>query len=163
MEDATKALLMAAGVLIGLMIISLGVSLFSSMSAYTDSTQQQIEENGLQQFNEQFTKYINCNDTSGEIEFTLTIQDLVTVANIAYENNKKYGLDSADANNYYVTINIPGRANLEQFINDTSTTNQFNAAKLLKNNIEKEYICTYSNVVINTNTGRVCEMTFQEN
>ena len=55
MEDATKALLMAAGVLIGLMILSLGVSLFSSMNAYTDIKQQQIEENGLQQFNEQFT------------------------------------------------------------------------------------------------------------
>lgn len=157
MEDATKALLMAAGVLIGLMIISLGVSLFSSLSKYTDGTQQQIEENGIQKFNEQFTRYINYDDTSGEFEFTLTIQDVVTVANIAYENNKKYGLDSYADDNYYVIVNIFGvENNLEQSINGKATD------LLKEKNSQKFYKCTYNNVKTNPNTGRVCEVTFQE-
>lgn len=163
MENAVKALLIAAGVLIGLMIISLGVTLFSSLNQYTDETQRKIEENALQAFNEKFTRYINCEDDSSAIpEFKLTIQDIVTVANIAYENNKNYGLDSAESYNYYVTINMPGKNNLEKSINDSNSMNQFNSANLLKANIKKEYKCTYSCIKINENTGRVCEVTFQE-
>lgn len=158
MEDAVKALLIAAGVLIGLMILTLGVTLFSSLSEYADSSQKQIEENALQKFNEQFTKYINCGDSSGATpEFNVTIQDVVTVANIAYENNKNYGLDNADAYNYYVTINIAGVANnIEKNITEE-------AANLLKEkSVGKLYKCTYSNVKTNSNTGRVYEVTFQE-
>ena len=165
MEDAVKALLIAAGVFIGLMIISLGVTLFSSLSQYADSTQTQIEENAVQSFNEQFTKYINCSDSPGATpEFTLTIQDVVTAANLAYENNKNYGLESADDYNYYVTVNIAGVVNnLEQNINSESANLLKDAADSLKeNNTEKLYKCTSSNVKINNNTGRVCEVTFQQ-
>lgn len=156
MEDAVKALLISAGVMIGVMIISLGVTLFSSLSQYTDNAQVQIEENALQKFNEQYTKYINCADTpaTAPLEFTLTIHDVVTVANIAYENNKKYGLDSADANNYYVTVKI-GTTELQKDINIT-------AADMLKQKNDKTYKCTYSNVKINPNTARVCEIKFEE-
>lgn len=156
MEDAVKALLMAAGVMIGVMIISLGITLFSSLSQYTNDTQDKIEENALQKFNEQYTKYINCVDTpaSATPEFTLTIHDVVTVANMAYENNKKYGLDSADENNYYVTVKI-GATELQKDINIT-------AADILKQKNDKTYKCTYSNVKKNPNTARVCEIKFEE-
>lgn len=158
MEDAVKALLIAAGVLIGLMIVSLGVVLFSSLSQYADDAQRNIEENALQKFNEQFTRYINCEDISDATpEFILTIQDVVTVANLAYENNKNYGLEAPEAYNYYVTVNINGVANnLEQNIS-TKT------AELLKEKSEEKlYKCAYSNVEINSNTGRVCKVTFYE-
>lgn len=158
MEDAVKALLIVAGVLIGLMIISLGVVLFSSLSQYADDAQSDIEENALQKFNEQFTRYINCEDTSGATpEFTLTIQDVVTAANLAYENNRNYGLEKPEDYNYYVTININGiENNLEKNINSKATS-------LLKLKIaDKLYKCTYRNVIINPNTGRVCEVIFQE-
>ena len=45
MENATKALLIAAGVLIGIMVISLGVSLYVSLGSYVDSTKEQLELN----------------------------------------------------------------------------------------------------------------------
>lgn len=160
MEDAVKALLIAAGVLIGLMIISLGVVLFSSLSQYADDAQRDIEENALQKFNEQFTRYINCKDISNSTpEFILTIQDVVTVANLAYENNKNYELEGPEAYNYYVTININGVANnLEQNINSNGK-----AAELLKTKSEsKLYKCTYEDVKTNSNTGRVCIVTFHE-
>lgn len=156
MENAVKALIMAAGVLIGLMIISLGVILFSSLSQYTDSTQKRIEENAVQKFNEQFLKFINCKDeSSSETEFTLTIQDIVTAANIAYENNLSYGVTVADDNNYYVTIKMPGDNNLEKNIST-------NITDLLKNNSNNKYKCTPQSVKIRQNTGRVCEVNFTE-
>ena len=158
MENAVKALIISAGVLIGLMIVSLGIALFSSLSSYTENSQKIIEENALQRFNEQFTRFINCENETSIPEFTLTIQDIVTAANIAYENNKNYGLEDADDNNYYVEVNIvdvPGCMNLEKEID-------LKASELLKNNLEIEYICKYENVIINQNTGRVREVNFTE-
>lgn len=155
MEDASKALIIVVGMFMGLMVLSLGIALSSSLSQYTDNAQKHIEENALQSFNTQFTKYINCSDINAEPEFVLTIHDIITVANIAYENNVSYDLNDASDNNYYVTVNIPGKMNLEKNVSSE-------AANLLKNNINKSYKCANSNIKINANTGRVCEITFIE-
>lgn len=155
MENATNALLIAAGVLIGLMILSLGVSLYSSLSSYVEGVQEEVSSNEIQRFNEQFIKYINYNDETGIKDFTLTIQDLVTVANIAYENNIKYNLEDASDSNYYVKINIPGKPSLEKTINSES-------ADILLQGLGKEYKCSYSNIKISAKTGRVYEVNFSE-
>lgn len=158
MEDATKALLIAAGVLIGLMIVSLGITLGQSLSQYSDNAQKQIEENALQNFNTQFTKYINCDSLADtNTKFDLTIHDIITVANIAYENNFDYNLSSAENFNYYVTVNMSGKNNLERTISSSTEIEN-----LLKNKSEKKYKCSYNNITVNTNTGRVCEITFIE-
>lgn len=160
MENAVKALLIASSVLIGIMILSLGVSLFSSLSSYVETTQESIVSKQTQQFNQQFLKYINCN-SSGDIEFTLTIQDIVTAANIAYENNKDYGLDIYSGNNYYVSINIPGQDNIEKNINTQTVQILENGYELVGGNLQAiEYKCTADDVKINTITGRVYEVRF---
>lgn len=146
MENAVKALLIAAGVLIGVMVLSLGVTLFSSLSEFAINTQEQIDENAVQKFNEQFTRYIDTN---------LTIQDVVTAANTAYESNTKYGLTGPSDNNYYVIVNMPGNNNLQQNIDEKMS-------QLLKDCSEEKYQCTRENVIINSITGRVCEVTFSE-
>lgn len=146
MENAVQALLIAAGVLIGIMVISLGVTLFSSLGDYIGNTQKEIDMNSIQKFNEQFTRYI---DTS------LTIQDIVTAANTAFESNTNYGLIEPSDTNYYVRI-ILNSENLEQTINGERMS------ELLKNCIEKKYECSRENVKVNSNTGRVCEVIFTE-
>ena len=156
MENAVKALLIAAGVLIGGMILSLAVSLYTSLGEYTNIAQKEAETKVLQQFNEQFLKYINCNDSSSEVEFVLKIQDIVTAANAAYENNQKYELTEQNGSNYYVTINIKSQfTNLEKTINADSV-------KLLSEEtlLKSEYRCTSSDVKINSVTGRVYEVNF---
>lgn len=157
MEDAVKALIIAAGVLIGLMVISLGVTLFTSLGKYSDDAQEKIEGYALQKFNEQFLSFINCADDGSEIEFTLTIHDIITAANIAYENNQNYGLTQAEDFNYYVTVNMPGTDN-DNLQNKTNSK----VADLLKENLDKKYICAPKDVQINPNTGRVCVINFSE-
>ena len=68
MENAVKALYMAAGVLIGIMILSLAVVLFSSLQGYMEETNKQIMFNEVTRFNAKYTKYV---DTE------LTIQDIM--------------------------------------------------------------------------------------
>lgn len=154
MENAVQALLIAAGVLIGMIILSLGISLYTSLSGVVESTEQEINSKEVQKFNEQFVKYINCNDLTEEAKFVLTIQDVVTAANSAFENNRKYELTEQTENNYYVTVKLNGTA-LEGNINSIS-------AQLLQNNLEKQYKCSTEDVKINLITGRVYEVNFHE-
>lgn len=157
MENAVKALFIAAGVLIGVMILTLGVSLYSSLNTYVQDYQDEIDKYALQKFNEKFTKYINYNEDTDQLEFAITIQDIVTVANTAYESNLKYQLTEHTENNYYITINInttEGK-NLERTINT-------NAAEILKANLGKIYKCTVEDIKISPTTGRVFEVNFSE-
>lgn len=88
MENATKALYIAAGVLMGIMILSLAVMLFSGLQSYVEEYKNQIEANDLNAFNSKYQKYIQ--------EDNLTIQDIVTVAGIAYEDNSSLNVNSVE-------------------------------------------------------------------
>ena len=153
MENAVKALLIAAGVLMGMVIVSIGVNLYSSLSKYVELTQNEIAMTELQQFNDQFFKYINYNENAtNPRQFALTIQDIVTAANIAYENNQFYGLTEYKDGSYYVIVKLDGKS-LEK--NITS-----NSAQLLLNGLGYEYRCSSTDVRISAITGRVYEVNF---
>lgn len=87
-ENASNALLMAGGVLIGILIISLGVIIFQASAQFARNYEVDREQIELTSFNSQFEKY---NKTD------LTLQDIVTVANLAREINT--------ANNIPLTVN----------------------------------------------------------
>lgn len=59
MENASKALLMAGGVLIGLITIVLLLRSFTSISAFQKARLSEEEQAQLVAFNEQYTKYLN--------------------------------------------------------------------------------------------------------
>ena len=82
MENASKALIIAGGVLIGVLILSLMVYLFLSFGANSKEIYDRIEDNQLLQFNANFNVYEGRNN--------LTIHQVVSVASLAKENNEKY-------------------------------------------------------------------------
>lgn len=81
MENASEALIIAAGVLIGILIISLGVYLFVDFGATSADIHSQVAERQITQFNTRFTSYADKD---------LTIYNIITIANYAIENNKYY-------------------------------------------------------------------------
>lgn len=101
MENASNALIIAGGVLIGILIISLAVYLFVDFGSTSAEINKQTEEQQLVQFNTKFTYYENKEG--------LTIYDVVTVAGYAQENNSYYGDDDKDeyyVNNYKITVTL---------------------------------------------------------
>lgn len=80
MENATKALLMAAGVLVGILILTILVVLFLSARDVTTSHQDKRKSDAVQQFNTNFAKYLGQD---------LTIHQVVTIYNFADEKNNK--------------------------------------------------------------------------
>ena len=148
MENATKAMLIAAGVLIGVMIISLGVALFAELDTYVQSSQEQIRFNEQNSFNAKFTKYIRDD---------LTIQDIITVANLANQNNINYNATEDERGNqgsFYLAVYLGGTA-IEDDIQDITVD-------LLTDN-NKTYKCEDTDVMYSENTGRIYEIHFKEN
>ena len=83
MENASNALLIAGGVLIGMLILSLAVYLFVDFGSTSADINQRTAEQQLTQFNSKFTVYESK-------ENKWTIYDIITVAGYAHENNKYY-------------------------------------------------------------------------
>lgn len=102
MENASKALLMAAGVLVGIMILTIAVYLFSSFGGTSSQIQDNIRKNQISQFNSQFTKYQGKDD--------VTIYDVITMANLATENNQYYGFakKTPTGSDNYIAVYLNG-------------------------------------------------------
>ena len=166
MENATKALLIAAGVLIGIIILSIGVYLYSGISSYMSRTQDEIENNAIYKFNTQFLKY---QTVEGE---ELSFQDVVTAANIAYENNYEGELIDegyvGDGNSNYVQVDIKGYvnpnsgdevntlySNFERIVGDS-----VQLAEWLKYNYSLKYKC--NTIEISTESKRVYRILFEK-
>ena len=62
MENAVKALYIAAGVLITVMVLSLAAVLYASLQGYVDNTNKQIKFNSVNSFNTKYLNYINIKE-----------------------------------------------------------------------------------------------------
>lgn len=106
MENASKALMMAGGVLIGILVISLAVYLFADFGATSSSVIAEKTRQQIVQFNTKFTTYENYKDKNGN--WAITIYDIITVAKFAKENNIYYG--ATNSNDYnYVSVFVNGK------------------------------------------------------
>ena len=89
MENASKALLMAGGVLISLLVIGALVLLFSNLQDYQTKTNASAVQAEIANFNNQFEPY-NKKD--------LTLMELKSVYNKIISNNEKYPEYAIDSN-----------------------------------------------------------------
>lgn len=130
MENASKALLMAATILIAVMLISLGTYLFATFGNYSKNINDNINQKEKQEFNAQFTKY----ETSTNGEFC-TVYDIVTIINLAKNSNNKYeeyqnltsrSEDLKKDSNAYIYVDIRSDNSING-INETSNTTNLNA------------------------------------
>lgn len=112
MENASKALLMAAGILVGVLLISIGVYLFTVFGDSSAEISGQLEQSQIDQFNAQFYKYEGSKECR--------IHDIISVANLAKANNASYGYENGEN----ITINkIVYKYNLGQFTDGTTPAN----------------------------------------
>lgn len=92
MENASEALIMAAGVLIGVMILTLAVYLFVTFGAQSQELHKEITASQLTQYNAQYNVY--------EGRTNITIYQIISVKNLAKENEERYK-DYTDYNELY--------------------------------------------------------------
>ena len=93
MENASKALIMAAEILVGILIISIGVYLFGTLGKYSEETTAVMEDAQLEQYNQQFLQYYGTTSIYGEEPEPIecTIHEIVGLANLAKKLNYENG------------------------------------------------------------------------
>ena len=80
MENASKALLIAAGVLLMMLTLSFAVYLFRTVSGQASSIYGELSDTEIDEFNQKFFNFENKKE--------LTMQDVVSIINLAKDNNK---------------------------------------------------------------------------
>lgn len=100
MENATNALIMAAGVLIGVMILSLAVYLFTTFGVQAQKANDRHAQQEVARYNAQYNMYVGRED--------LTIYDVISIVNLAHQNNVHYEGYSQKASKYEVRVLVGG-------------------------------------------------------
>ena len=150
MENATKALIIAGGMLIAMLIVGLLVFGYNQLRNVQESKIEEEEREQIVEFNKRFEAY-NKKVVRG--------YQMISLANLVYDTNTRYeeqgykdvkitvnGLSSEDAENEDLVNYIQNNY-------DTFTSNQKNAFKQLY------FECT--NVEYDESTSRVLEMRFK--
>lgn len=83
MENASKALLIAAGMLMAMSVLAIGVFLFAHYSRVGEEYEQVQITKEIEKFNNNFTRFENRTD--------ITAQEIVTLYNFVQEYNTKNG------------------------------------------------------------------------
>lgn len=141
MENASKALIIAGGVFIAIVILVIGVELFVGYRKVAENYDYTMTLSEIAKINKEFTKY--------EGRTNITIQEIVTAARIAQNYNEKYGYGEK-----IISVKRNGRSLQEE-------TNE-NFAKLIKDNLEETYECSITYYEgPNENAGLVKEIIFK--
>lgn len=107
MENATKALLIAGSVLIAILLIAMGVKIFSSTSSTVESTEATMNATAITSFNAQFTGYLNKSLTASQAS---TLVQKIIASNAVNKSHKVTFNSSsnipttADAGIYQATV-----------------------------------------------------------
>ena len=115
MENASKALIMAGGILIAIILFSIFAILVGSGGEVSNTYDKKIQNDQLLTYNAGFEKYQRKSSTS---EYLLA-SDIVTVINRAYDINKK----GVEADYITISITVPDKeGNINQtYIFDYTT------------------------------------------
>ena len=127
MENASKALIIAGGVLIVILVLTLFAYINTKMGSGTHNLYSRLEDHDITEFNQKFLNYDGNKN--------LKIQDVVTLINTANNANKNNNIGAQ------VSVLVNNASYLDK------STDELN--KLLMNNADKTYTC---NVIV---TGKI--------
>ena len=137
MENASKALLMAGGILISMLVITVAIILINTYSQLGVTYQDKMVEIEIQKLNSNFTKFEGRED--------ITIHEIVSIVNFAKKYKEQTEID--------IKTILSGEGDLKE-LNDEQIV------ELIKDNSDKTYQC--AGVSDEDNDGKIDEIAFQE-
>ena len=113
MENATKALLIAAGVLVVILIISLGIGIFNT--AQEGMGNADLSEYQIQQHNDKFTKYEGTNRSGADVNamiktvfnFNATQENANSMITVVDNSGNGAGIDPNAFNANMTPVKVP--------------------------------------------------------
>ena len=124
MENASKALLIAGGVLIAIIIITMFIMMFSRLSNIQKDQEEQTKIEQLAAFNAEFEAY------NKKVMYGV---DVITLINKVAENNKKYSGNT----DYQITVILNGVevTNSSRLLNEENEKYLFKCSKMTYNGL----------------------------
>lgn len=155
MENASNALIIAGGVLIGVLLLSIIVVAFQGAADLAKSYDTSIASTSLQAFNNTFEKFQDSD---------VNIHDIITLAHFAKDYNTKNLLEKTDS--IYITVKCESTelqdktdSELLNFLEENTFSKLANGQENSEGNLQK-YKC--KDIQYNKNTGVVTEITFEK-
>lgn len=154
MENASKALLIAGEVLIGLIVLTIFAYTFEQAFLFAEAFRERADRQKIIAFNTEFTKYVTTN--TGTNKSYIYAEDIVSIINRATDWNEKTADD-----NEKITVEIQDASGGTEFIIDDISdfdqedrTQFLTKYKLTNNptNSEYQFSCR---VTLRAGTGRV--------
>ena len=162
MENASKALIIAGEILIGVLIISLASYIIVQFGTFSRNLNIKMEEAEIMQFNVKFTNYAGRANISS--------QEVVTIINFAKQRNEEYNVNSNDE--FYIDVCIDGKSALNTNINQYLEENKNNTyyycnlrnVKIINDEqgLKLTAITTNDDITYNFNTQLVNKIDFHE-
>lgn len=149
MENASKALLIAGGILIAILVISLFAILFNNLRDYENSQEDARNQEQVVRYNNPYTAY----DRDG-----ITLNEIKSLYNMIESNNKK--AENGDTNYYKIKSNIKALCNKPDADDekiDITIVNFTTVEERLKNN---KYSFKCEKIEFNNEGGRISSMKF---
>ena len=145
MENATKALLIAGGILIAIIILTIGITLYTLYSKQAKEYNQIITTTEIQKFNSKFDVYVGRED--------ITAQEIASVVNLAkeYDELVKIYLQEDFGRKF---SSFPDNMSSEKFIKEYG-----NITFSCLNKVSSER----QNPIYNDETGRITKIVFTKN
>lgn len=122
MENASKALLIAAGMLLMILVLSFAILLFKRMGSQSSEFYKDMSDTEIYEFNQQFFNY-ERND--------LKIQDVVSVINLAKDANDKERVPVTLEINYLGSVLDLNTVDTKKMLSDS-----------INDDINTRYTCT---------------------
>lgn len=132
MENASKALLIAGAMLLLILVLTFSVYLVRLIGGQTSELYSDMEQSKIDEFNQKFFNYDGRGtkkDSEGKWINPLTIQDVVSIINLAKDNNQN--------SKFPTTVKVKVDGNERQ----DSTNAQIKEMLANPNNIDAEYSC----------------------
>lgn len=152
---------MAAGVLIGILVLSLAVYLFITFGQDARAVNRRIEDGQLAKFNSQFNVYFGRND--------IKIHDIISLANLVQENNKYYKNYADYSDSYEIIIYVlglkssypPNTKNWDE-AKKTDLINYYSQVDTNTGDMIYTFSCVEANTIYHSN-GRIGKIYFNKN
>ena len=141
MENASKALVIAAGVLLGIVVLSMGVLLRATLQGTADTYTATLDANEIKKYNSNFTVFERRED--------ITPQEIATVVSIARETNRSTKVSLSTPEGFYENLVLEWTSGDLDF--------ESNKSEFLRNNITRKYKC---NLIDYDDDGRVKQIMF---
>lgn len=150
MENASKALIISAEILIGILLLSFMVFAFRSMGMFSQTVEEGIQMKNVQQFNAQFTTFEGRKD--------LTAQEVITLGNLAKEYNKT---EEGKLTNNQIKVRATG---IESKYTNVQAMKEEDTYEFIQSyTITKKATFTCNSITYQQNTGKVSRIEIKLN